>query len=396
MYFSSRITHHISRLTSRVLRFTFYVLPLLLLITQPTHSQNDPATHLYALITEMRLNEGTSPLYRSTLLDQAAQRHAADIAPQGSASDTGSDGSTYQQRIRETGYRAWNDGLLVTELIWMGLGDAEDAMSWFATHEEARTLLAGTRYREIGIGYATDNKGAHYFVLTLGSRPGVLPIFINDGADSTHVPAVAISITNEEAVPLGEGNWMGRAIEVRINDTPDFTGISWQSWEPLLPWLLVSKDGTQPPPPGDYAVYVEFRDGAGRTAVGEDTIHLVDPGETLPTPTPHRTAPTPTSLPDTEPAPVATETEAMAGTAKPTMVTPPLVTDAHPQLQPTMTLQVSPTQAREPIAPFPTWTPLSVATPAEEAKPVDWPLLLVVVLQGIALLLLFAVFLRRR
>ena len=241
-------------------------------------AQKDPALHLYELISQARLYEGLAPLGRSTLLNQAAQRHADDLVSLGKVTHEGSDGSSFQQRIREVRYHAWEDGLLVDEVIWAGLGTAEDALVWLHSNPSWK-VLTDPRYREIGVGYADDN-GVHYFVITVGSRPGVLPIFINDGAETTDTAQVALHLTNEEAVPLGEGNWMGRAIEVRISNQPDFEGLPWLPWEPLLPWVLA---GDQP---GEYAVYVEFRDGANRTAVSQDTIRLVTPQEMPPTPTP--------------------------------------------------------------------------------------------------------------
>ncbi len=348
-----------------------------LFVTSPAFSQGeDQAAEFYAQITEARLQEGLPPLYRSSLLDQAARRHVEDIAARGVATDEGSDGSTYQQRIRETGYRAWNDGLMVAELTWMGMGRAADAVTWFRNHPDLWAVFVDRRYREVGIGYAEDGRGRHYFVITFGSRPNVLPIFINDGASFTDNPVVAVTLTNEEAVPMGEGMGMGRAIEVRLSSTPDFEGADWQPWEALLPWTLGGPEAAVPEP-GDYAVYVEFRDGAGRTTVSEATIRLVPPGE-LPTPTPHHAVapvmPTAAVMPSSTPPPPPTAT--------PTVTATPLPTPTS-----------SPTLPFVPITPPPTWTPLP--TPTVERAPVDAPLIAVVLLQGIALVLAFAAFLRR-
>ncbi|NBD36386.1 MAG: hypothetical protein GVY30_10385, partial [Chloroflexi bacterium] len=240
------------------------MLALLLLgfaLVTPAAAQDDPAGEYYQLLNQARLDAGLAPLGFSTLLAQAAQRHAEDISQLGRAASEGSDGSTYRQRIREAGYRAWNDGLLTSEVNWMGLGDAADAVNWFRNNPEQWELLSDPRYREVGIGYDEDADGVRYFVITMGSRPGVLPIFINDGAETTDSPQVAVRLTNEQAEPLGEGAWIGKAIEVRLNDTPEFDEAPWQPWEPLLPWQLASTE------PGSHAVYVEYRDGAGRTAV---------------------------------------------------------------------------------------------------------------------------------
>ena len=363
------------------LRFTLAVLVTLALLAgraRPAALQSDLALDLYAAINRARLADGLAPLGLSTLLTQAAQRHADDIAKRGVASHDGADGSTYQQRIREAGYRAWNDGLLVNEVVWLGLGGPVDALNWFHNRAEEWGIFTDVRYREIGVGYAEDGQGVRYFVITFGARPGVLPIFINDGAAVSESPVVGVRLTNEEAVPMGEGAWIGKAIEVRLSDTPDFNGAPWQSWEPLLPWPL---SGTEP---GKYAVYVQFRDGANRTAVAEATIQLVAPGEA---------PPTPTALPElgTEPLPSPeTPSPEAEGTPQPSpeggteLPSPQLVTPA-------------PTPVPEFLEPLPTWTPLVDLEPeATEAKPSNWPVIAGFVLQGVALLLGAAAFLRRR
>ncbi|MBN1250037.1 MAG: hypothetical protein JXC32_20400 [Anaerolineae bacterium] len=351
----------------------------------PVRAQVNPATHLQALINQVRLNEGLAPLGHSALLTQAAQRHADDLVTLGQVTHEGSDGSDYQQRIREARYQAWNDGLMVNEVLWAGLGTADDALVWFYTNPEWATLTDG-RYREAGVGYADDN-GVRYFVVTLGSRPGVLPIFINDGYSTTESPAVALRLTNEEAVPMGDAAWIGQAIEIRTNNAPDFTGLPWQPWEPLVPWALPSEE------PGEYAVYVEFRDGADRTAIAEDTIRLVAPGESPPTPTPFL------ALPERSGSPAGATPEAETpapeipgdGTAPPTV--PPATLPPDIEITP---MPVVPEVGDEPITPYPTWTPLPTETPAVSGDPqANLPIVLAFLLQGAALLIGVAVFLRR-
>lgn len=337
--------------------------------------QEDSAQQFYNLINKTRASEGLPPLKWSKLLNQAAQRQAEDMATQGKATSDGSDGTDHRQRIREAGYRAWHDGLLVSELVWMGLGSPSDALTWFRNNPEHWEVFTSPKYREIGIGYASDAQGVHYFAIDFGSRPGVIPVFLNDGAEATDSPQVALRLTNEQAEPLGEGTWIGEAIEVRLSSQPDFGDTPWQPWESLLPWLL---DGTEP---GEYAVYVEYRDGAGRTAVAEDTIRLVAQGETPPTPTPRIE----------EPLQPTAEGPAIPGTAESTEV------PATPQ--PTMPPVVV---TQEPVAdtfmstPQPTWTPLPVPVETIPVEATDWPLVVVFILQGSALVLGIAVFLRRR
>ncbi len=318
------------------------------------------ANTLLSLLNQARLRSGLTPLAWSPLLAQAAQVHAADMVRTGRVDGIGSDGSTPVDRILATGYKAWNDGMMVQELRWMGLGTLEDALRWFYEDGTSWAALMGT-YREIGIGYAEGEDGVHAWVITLGARPGVLPVFINDGATVVTSPVVALRLANEDAVPLGEGNWMGRAIEVRVSNTLDFTDAAWQLWTPVLPWELA---GTEP---GEYTVYVEFRDGARRTALAQATVRLIAADAVTVTPTP-------TLPPFINLTPQPTPTLAATPTPMPVATRP------------------TPTPTR---APLPTWTPL----PAERmagTRAVDVPLWGVVVLQLVALLLLGVVFLRRR
>lgn len=347
---------------------------LLLSLALPVRAQEDASARLVALINQARLNEGLAPLWHSTLLTQAAQRHADDLVTLGTLTHEGPDGSTYPQRIRETRYQAWNDGLLVDELLWTGLGSASDALIWFHSNPEWGDLT-DARYREVGIGYA-DDAGVHYFVVVLGARPGVLPVFINDGAAAVDLPQVAVRLTNEEAVPLGDAAWIGRAIEVRLSNAPEFEGIPWQPWEPLLPWELAGEE------PGDYAVYVQYRDGAGRTAIAEDTVRLVPPGDVPPNPTALLDLPEVTTMPAAE-LPETSETEGALD--MPT-----------PSPEGALTPEVGVTEIAVSLTPFPTWTPLAEEVMDEpQAKPVDWPLLLAILLQALALCLGFLSFLRR-
>ncbi len=352
----------------------------------PSSAQADPGSLLFALVNQVRLSEGLAPFGPSVLLSQAAQGHAEDLVTLGQVTHEGSDGSGYQQRIREARYNAWNDGLMVDEALWAGLGTAEDALRWFRSNPEW-SILVDPRYREAGIGYADDN-GVRYFVVDVGSRPGVLPIFVNDGAETTESSMIALRLTNEEAVPLGDGTWIGKAIEVRLSNSPDFDGVPWQPWEPLLPWTLSGEE------PGDYAVYAELKDGANRTAVAEDVIRLVAPGESPPTATPFLdlleiTPEVPAATP-----PVAGET--------PLSTTSPGAPDGE---SPTLPVASPTPPARstrgaesggETSVLYPTWTPLPTDVPAvDESNGPDWPLVMAMLLQGAAIVLGIAAFLRR-
>jgi hypothetical protein len=378
---SSRRVRKVFRVSGRCLLLLFVV--SLLFLPGIAAAQDEAETLFIQLINQVRQREGLAPYDTSSLLNQAAQRHAEDLIVLGTATQQGSDGSTPQQRILEARYHAWNDGKMVNELNWLGLGTVMDAVNWFRTDPDAWRVVTDPLYREAGIGYVEDS-GIRYLVMTLGSRPGVLPIFINDGAEITESPAVAVRLTNEEAVPFGEGEWIGKAIEVRLSNTPDFEGIDWQPWEPLLPWALTGTD------PGDYAVYVQYRDGAGRTAIAEDTIRLVLPSEApaaTPVILPDVPRPEVTGEPQMTPEPVEGDTPLPEETTLPETAAP---TSAAPLTPGETKSAVSPT-------PQPTWTPLNLETPVvEQEESRDWSLIITLALQGAAVLLGIAAFLKRR
>jgi len=367
-------------------RFAQLTLVLLALLTPalPVRSQEDPAGRFYALVNGARLENGLAPYGWSTELAASAQRHADDLAAHRMASHTGSDGSTPAQRIAEAGYGAWEG--VTGENFWTGFGTVEEAFAWFMDDPPHRANILNPRYREIGIGVASDPEGRFYYVLDFGARPNVLPIFIDDGAATTESTEVAIRLTNEEARPQGEGTlFMGKAVEVRIGDDLDFDDRPWQPWEPLVVWTLSDR-------PGEHTVYVQFRDGAGRTTVSGDSILLVSGAgtPTLPPPTETSTPipptgtpiPSPTSTPTPTPLPTETPTPSPTSTATllPPSSTPPPLAIA---------------EVATPVL-FPTWTPFP-PTPAPPVAGGYGPVLgLLCLLHVIAALLGIYLILRRR
>ncbi|MGD1993524.1 MAG: CAP domain-containing protein [Anaerolineae bacterium] len=359
----------------------FLLLSTVPAISVPVSAQEEEAIDtFYELINEARLNAELPSYGRAPELMTSAQRHADDLATHQEASHIGTDGSTIEERVAEANYGAWSDGALVGENFWVGVGSVEDAFDWFMDNAEHRDNILSPHYREMGIGVATDEEGRSYYVLDFAARPNVLPIFINDGAQTTESADVAIRLSNETARPEGQGTlYVGRAIEIRINDTQDFAELPWQSWEELVAWTLADE-------PGDRAVYVQFRDGAGRTTTSVDTIYLL-PGEGTPSPPPA----TPTA-----PSATAPPTKLPSGTAAPPEpTTSPLVTEPpSPGSSPTP----APVGEGSP-PPFQTWTPLpSIApdAPGAESMRLEPAIGVVCALQAVALLLGGYAALRRR
>lgn len=106
----------------------------------------------------------TMPLEASTLLDEAARRHARDMARHRYFSHRGRDGSEPKQRLSRLGYRS----RLTGENIAYGPESAEEVVAgWLASPGHCANIME-PRIREMGIGFAVDDsRGAIYWVQTL-------------------------------------------------------------------------------------------------------------------------------------------------------------------------------------------------------------------------------------
>jgi uncharacterized protein YkwD len=105
----------------------------------------------------------------NTLLSQAAQRHAADMACNKLTYHNGSDGSTPQNRVADTGYIAKR----VAENVQFNYPpyNPEQVVTWWKldqTDTNHNKNMISTQYTEIGVGYAFfDNFG--YYVVVFAS-----------------------------------------------------------------------------------------------------------------------------------------------------------------------------------------------------------------------------------
>ncbi len=99
-------------------------------------------------------------------LQQAAQKHAVDMACNQLFVHTGSDGSTPQTRVAAAGYSASS----VTENVYGSYPplSPEDAVAWWATDTvdpNHNLNLISTTYSEIGVGYAFFNNYGFYVIV---------------------------------------------------------------------------------------------------------------------------------------------------------------------------------------------------------------------------------------
>lgn len=229
-----------------------------------------------AQVNRIRILNGASPLASNAVLEKAAQRHSQDMADKGFLDHIGSDSSKLDDRVLAAGYSSWIGQRVWAELVYAGSGGFAEALEFWAADDAEKRILLDARYREIGIGVALNTSPAGvttaYWTLVLGAQPNALPVFINDGAAVTNMPQVAVRLSQETVMPKGEGNAIGRAIEVRVSADPTFAGAIWQQWEALLPFTF---DNT----PGLKTIYVQYRDTSDRMTVSTASIQY-DPGST--------------------------------------------------------------------------------------------------------------------
>jgi uncharacterized protein YkwD len=263
-------------LSLRLISMTLLVACVAWVSLSRVQSQTTGKISILAAISQVRVANGLAPLALSPALEKAAQEHSDDMYQKGFVDHVGSDGSSPTDRINSAGYPAWSNTRESGEVVYAGDKDFSEALDFFLKDDAQRRILLNSHYREIGIGFAgaTNANGTRktYWTLTFGAQPNVLPIFVNDGATLINVPQVAIHLTQEEAVPGGESNVMGSALEVRVSSDSTFKGVNWQKWEALIPFTFDAR-------PGLKTVYVQFRDGGGRTTISTVSVQY-DPNST--------------------------------------------------------------------------------------------------------------------
>ncbi len=386
-----------------------YFLIILVLITSlgsapGARAQADPVTDMFNRINTARVAQGLVPYAPNQALVSAAERHSKDMAATGNVDHTGSDQSSYRERILTAGYGQWTFGPIVNEIIYGGTGGADIAFEWWMGSDTQRGQILSSRYREVGIAAVTGTNGWTYWVLAFGAQPNTLPAFVNDGASQADKLDVLITLTNENAVPAGDGmSTMGQALQVRLAHDDQFTDAQWQPWQPRIPFQLLPEGGEQ-------KVYVQYRDAQGRTAVTSDTVTLSHvPPTSSPSPTPSPTATSPAT--DT-PTPSSTPTAGPTATHTPTppeMSPTPLLTEPTPRGTASTSLTSAPSPSPQPATrspartstPRPRPSPRPVATPTAysislngDSLPSSF-LIIWLVLQGTAILLGIALLARK-
>lgn len=132
-----------------------------------SYSQNAGyVNQIASAINQERASAGLPALTINSILTNAAQAHAADMACSGRISHTGSDGSSAYSRILAFGYSP-----SYSEEIIYGGGGPQAAMTWWMNDQIHRNAILNPTSTEMGVGYAYFANGSYgdYFVVELGS-----------------------------------------------------------------------------------------------------------------------------------------------------------------------------------------------------------------------------------
>jgi uncharacterized protein YkwD len=129
-------------------------------------TDREKLTQVINAVNSYRATKGLPPYTVNPLLAQAAQRHANDIACHKLYVHTGSDGSTPQSRVKDTGYVAKS----VSENVNGNYPpfDGQGVVNWWINDKgdlrHGQNLIS-TTFTEIGVGYSFfDNYGFYALV----------------------------------------------------------------------------------------------------------------------------------------------------------------------------------------------------------------------------------------
>jgi uncharacterized protein YkwD len=127
----------------------------------------DPSfdSQILSLLNAIRIQSGLRQLVSNPQLAAAAAGHSADMACNNFTGHTGSDGSTFRDRVEAQGY----DLSYASENIYFGFGegfgDPQTAVDWWMNSQEHRDNILNPNVTEIGIGYvyyANSLYGGYY------------------------------------------------------------------------------------------------------------------------------------------------------------------------------------------------------------------------------------------
>ncbi|MCA2254305.1 CAP domain-containing protein [Mycobacterium intracellulare] len=114
---------------------------------------DDAGSAVYSGVNQLR--QGCGPITDDPRLTEAAQRHADDMLRSGVSGHIGSDGSSPQARIAQTGYRSRSTG----EIVFWGTGSAanpREALDMWMQSPPHRAIILNCAFNAGGFATARD------------------------------------------------------------------------------------------------------------------------------------------------------------------------------------------------------------------------------------------------
>ena len=127
------------------------------------YSRNvDYESQIVALINDFRAQNGLGTLTPDDRLNAAAIKHSLDMACNAIISHTGTDGTTWYDRVAAQGFANYNSA---RENIYVGNpafgGDAQGAFTWWLNSEIHRKTLMNPDAKLIGVAYIYSDSSAY-------------------------------------------------------------------------------------------------------------------------------------------------------------------------------------------------------------------------------------------
>ncbi|DAZ99083.1 TPA: hypothetical protein N0F65_008388 [Lagenidium giganteum] len=125
------------------------------------------AADLLKLVNVERKKVGAPPLCRNAKLEKAAQLHSDDMAKFDFLKHDGSNGTTFDARIRAQGY----SGKTLAESIAIEMASTTAVMNaWMGSQAQSANILS-TKYSHFGAGYARNPalSYGHYWTQDFGA-----------------------------------------------------------------------------------------------------------------------------------------------------------------------------------------------------------------------------------
>ncbi len=147
---------------------------IFLFIFQRTDAQTteEEAQEMLELVNEIRAARGIPLLRLNTKLNEAAFDHSDDMARNNYFSHTGMNGSTFSQRIRDTGYNGSPRG----ENIAAGNASVVNTFNQWLNSEGHLNNMLNRNSDEMGIGHASfsGSRYTHYWTQVFGKSSQTL------------------------------------------------------------------------------------------------------------------------------------------------------------------------------------------------------------------------------